>query len=86
MANLLDKLIRGGARAARRYWPTRDSLLWGEEEANLLMDRSQTGEGRQVLGAGEVHGNNPPQQPSSQERLDDLRMRGEGNLLGFGKH
>ena len=50
------------------------------------MDRSQTGEGRQVLGAGEVHGNNPPQQPSSEEKLDDLQMRGEGNLLGFGKH
>ena len=45
------------------------------------MDSSQTGEGRQVLGAGEVHGNNPPQQPSSEEKLDDLRMRGEGNLL-----
>ena len=50
------------------------------------MDSSQTGEGRQVLGAGEVHGNNPPQQPSSEEKLDDLQMRGEGNLLGFGKH
>ena len=50
------------------------------------MDSSQIGEGRQVLGAGEVHGNNPPQQPSSQEKLDDLQMRGEGNLLGFGKH
>ena len=47
------------------------------------MDSSQIGEGRQVLGE---HENNPPQQPSSQEKLDDLQMRGEGNLLGFGKH
>ena len=28
----------------------------------------------------------PPRQPSSEEKLDDLQTRGEGNILGFGKH
>ena len=28
----------------------------------------------------------PPRQPSSEEKLDDLQTRGEGNILGFSKH
>ena len=28
----------------------------------------------------------PPGLPSSDEKLDDLQTRGDGNMLGFGKH